>query len=193
MGGSLSPCRRNSRNRPSPHNWFFQNYLRFQLKFVAILLRTIQWLLLKFLVVEWFQTLPIWLEVPEHGVRFVHACWDSGIVEGLHGPLWTTEQLKAGATKPETGQKRNAFHHASEVLLKAPEDEAVPVEDAVRMWTIWGARAIGEGSNRGSIEVGKLADMTVLSDDIYTIPPEQIATVQAEHTIVGGRIVYSRQ
>ena len=71
--------------------------------------------------------------------------------------------------------------------------EAVPVEDAVRMWTIWGARAIGEGQNRGSIEVGKLADMTVLSDDIYAIPPEQIATVQAEHTIVGGRIVYSRQ
>jgi predicted amidohydrolase YtcJ len=71
--------------------------------------------------------------------------------------------------------------------------EAVPVEDAVRMWTIWGARAIGEGQNRGSIEVGKLADMTVLSDDIYAIPPEQIATVQAEHTIVGGRVVYSRQ
>lgn len=80
-------------------------------------------------IIEWFQTLPIWLEVPEHGVRFVHACWNSGIVEGLHGPLWTTEQLKAGATKPETGQKRNAFHHASEVLLKAPEDETVLVED----------------------------------------------------------------
>ena len=78
-------------------------------------------------------------------------------------------------------------------LARAGAQEAVPVEDAVRMWTIWGARAIGEGKSRGSIEVGKLADMTVLSDDIYAIPPEQIATVQAEHTIVGGRIVYSRQ
>ena len=71
--------------------------------------------------------------------------------------------------------------------------EAVPVEDAVRMWTIWGARAIGEGQNRGSIEVGKLADMTVLSADIYAIPAEQIAAVRAEHSIVGGRIVYSHQ
>lgn len=37
-------------------------------------------------------------------------------------------------------------------------NEAISVEDALRMWTFWPARAIGEGENRGSIEVGKLAD-----------------------------------
>ena len=70
--------------------------------------------------------------------------------------------------------------------------EAISVLDALRMWTLWPARAIGEGEHRGSIEVGKLADMTVLTDDVFAVAPEKIHTVGAEHTIVGGRVVYSR-
>lgn len=71
--------------------------------------------------------------------------------------------------------------------------EAISVADAVRMWTLWPARAIGEGDHRGSIEVGKLADMTVLTDDVFAIDPNQIHTVKAAETIVGGRVVFSRQ
>lgn len=70
--------------------------------------------------------------------------------------------------------------------------EAISVEDAVRMWTIWPAAAIGEAEHRGSIEVGKLADMTVLTDDIFAIAPDRIHTVAAAHTVVGGRVVFSR-
>lgn len=70
--------------------------------------------------------------------------------------------------------------------------EAISVEDALRMWTIWPARAIGEGEHRGTIEVGKLADMTVLTDDILRIAKEKIHTVAAQKTIVGGRVVFSR-
>ena len=60
------------------------------------------------------------------------------------------------------------------------------------MWTLWPARAIGEGANRGSIEVGKLADMTVLTHDLFAVAPEHLHTVAAAKTIVGGRVVYSR-
>ena len=70
--------------------------------------------------------------------------------------------------------------------------EAISVEDALRMWTLWPARAIGEGEHRGSIEVGKLADMTVLNHDLFAVKPEHIHTVAAAKTIVGGRVVYSR-
>lgn len=70
--------------------------------------------------------------------------------------------------------------------------EAISVEDALRMWTLWPARAIGEGEHRGSIEVGKLADMTVLTDDIFAVAPEAIHSVAAAATIVGGRVVFSR-
>ena len=71
-------------------------------------------------------------------------------------------------------------------------NEAISVEDALRMWTLWPARAIGEGENRGSIEVGKLADMTVLTHDLFAVAPGHIHTVAAEKTIVGGRVVFSR-
>ena len=70
--------------------------------------------------------------------------------------------------------------------------EAISVQDALRMWTLWPARAIGEGEHRGSIEVGKLADMTVLTDDLFAVAPDQIHTVAAAQTIVGGRVVFSR-
>lgn len=71
-------------------------------------------------------------------------------------------------------------------------EEAVSVEDAVRMWTIWPAKAIGEAAQRGTISPGKLADMTVLTGDIFSLPPEQIQAVQAAQTIVGGRVVFTR-
>jgi len=61
------------------------------------------------------------------------------------------------------------------------------------MWTIWPAKAVGEEKVKGSIEVGKYADMTVLSKNIFQIPKESLKDVRVDKTIVGGRIVYERQ
>ena len=58
------------------------------------------------------------------------------------------------------------------------------------MWTIWAARAMGEDVLKGSIEPGKYADMAVLSDDIFTMPKENLKNVKVFQTIVGGRVVY---
>lgn len=68
--------------------------------------------------------------------------------------------------------------------------EAISVKDALRMWTIWPAKAVGEDQVKGTIEVGKYADMTVLSDNIFTISAEKIKDVRADKTVVGGRVVY---
>lgn len=43
---------------------------------------------------------------------------------------------------------------------------------------------------KGSLVVGKLADITVLSRDILTVPEDQISGTQVVYTIVGGKIVY---
>jgi predicted amidohydrolase YtcJ len=92
----------------------------------------------------------------------------------------------------------DAFTAMGAMVTRASDDgvfepqEAISVTDALRMWTLWPARAIGEGDHRGSIEVGKLADMTALTDDIFAIAPEKIHTVTAARTIVGGRVVFSR-
>ena len=79
----------------------------------------------------------------------------------------------------------------SDMGLFEPE-EAVSVQDAIRMWTVWPAKSLGEAEHRGSIEVGKLADMTVLTQDILSVPGYKIAETQAAETIVGGRVVYTR-
>ena len=60
------------------------------------------------------------------------------------------------------------------------------------MFTIWPAYAAFEEKDKGSIEVGKLADFTVLSRDIMKIPDAEILETQNEMTVIGGEIIYSR-
>jgi predicted amidohydrolase YtcJ len=68
--------------------------------------------------------------------------------------------------------------------------QAISVIEALKMWTIWAAKSMGEEKVKGSIEPGKFADMTVLSDDIFTMPKEKLKDVKALKTIVGGKAVY---
>jgi predicted amidohydrolase YtcJ len=71
-------------------------------------------------------------------------------------------------------------------------EQAVSREDALKMFTTWPAYAAFEEKDKGSIEVGKLADFTVLSRDIMKIPEAEILETQNEMTVIGGEIIYSR-
>jgi len=71
--------------------------------------------------------------------------------------------------------------------------ERVTVEEALRMYTIDAAFASFEEDAKGSIAVGKLADLTVLSEDPRKIAPSQIKDIKVEMTIVGGRVVYKQK
>jgi predicted amidohydrolase YtcJ len=71
-------------------------------------------------------------------------------------------------------------------------EQAVSRADALKMFTIWPAYAAFEEKDKGSIEVGKLADFTVLSRDIMKIPAAEILETQNEMTVIGGEIIYSR-
>jgi predicted amidohydrolase YtcJ len=68
---------------------------------------------------------------------------------------------------------------------------AVSREQALRMLTLWPAYAAFEEDTKGSIQVGKLADFTVLSGDIMKMPLADVPKVKVLKTIVGGRVVYS--
>ena len=70
-------------------------------------------------------------------------------------------------------------------------EEAVTVEQMIESFTANGAYAMGLEGEIGSIEVGKVADMAVLSRDILTIPAEEITTAAVELTLFGGRPVYA--
>ncbi len=69
-------------------------------------------------------------------------------------------------------------------------EEAVTREQALKMFTAWPAYAAFEETLRGSIEVGKLADFTVLSADIMKIPEMEILKTRCVMTVIGGEIVY---
>jgi hypothetical protein len=65
--------------------------------------------------------------------------------------------------------------------------------EALRSYTLNGAIAGFEEDLKGSLTPGKLADVTVLSKDILSIPEDQIPTAEVVYTIVGGRVVYRRR
>jgi predicted amidohydrolase YtcJ len=58
------------------------------------------------------------------------------------------------------------------------------------MLTFWPAYAAFEETLRGSIEIGKLADFTILSADIMKIPEAEILKTHCLMTVIGGEIVY---
>jgi len=69
-------------------------------------------------------------------------------------------------------------------------EEKVSREQALKMFTIWPAYAAFEEALRGSIEPGKLADLTILSADIMTVCEMEILQTRCLMTVIGGEIVY---
>jgi len=76
--------------------------------------------------------------------------------------------------------------------VMGPDERLTPLE-AFKAITLWGAHEHFEEKTKGSLEVGKLADMVILSDNPLTIEPAKINTIQVLETIKEGRMVYSRK
>jgi predicted amidohydrolase YtcJ len=69
-------------------------------------------------------------------------------------------------------------------------EQKITVEEAVRAYTFGSAYAEFQENVKGSITPGKLADLVVLSRDIFKIDPVEIENVRVRMTITGGRVVY---
>ncbi|MEP7271103.1 MAG: amidohydrolase [Acidobacteriota bacterium] len=69
-------------------------------------------------------------------------------------------------------------------------EQALTRDQALKMFTIWAAHAAFEETLRGSIEVGKLADLTVLSADIMRIPEADIPKTKTVMTVIGGDVEF---
>lgn len=69
-------------------------------------------------------------------------------------------------------------------------DQAVSLESALRHYTIDAAYASFEENTKGALAPGALADLVVLSEDLFKEPPEAILRSQVVLTVVGGRVVY---
>jgi len=70
--------------------------------------------------------------------------------------------------------------------------EAISAEEALRMYTRAGAYASFEEQMKGSIEVGKMADLVILSADPTAVSPEELPEIRVEKTIIGGEVVWEQ-
>jgi hypothetical protein len=72
-------------------------------------------------------------------------------------------------------------------------DQKMSRMEALKAYTLSNAYATFEENIKGSLTVGKLADITVLTKDITKVPDDEIKTAKIAYTIVGGKVVYRGQ
>jgi predicted amidohydrolase YtcJ len=71
-------------------------------------------------------------------------------------------------------------------------DERLSVLEAIKLFTINGAKSAFEENMKGSIEAGKAADLVILSEDPFSVDPDRIGTISVEMTLVNGKVVFPR-
>jgi predicted amidohydrolase YtcJ len=116
--------------------------------------------------------------------------WDSFLKSGVVIPGGSDAPVERGepmiefyaavARKDQKGFSGEGWH---------PE-EAVTRIQALKMFTLWPAYAAFEEKLRGTIEAGKLADLTILSADIMKIPEADILKTRCVMTVINGEIVF---
>ncbi len=71
-------------------------------------------------------------------------------------------------------------------------EQRLTVEEALRAYTINGARAAFDDSSRGTLEPGKIADITIFDRDLFKVAEADILKAEVDYTIVDGRVVFER-
>lgn len=112
--------------------------------------------------------------------------WDAGVIvtNGTDVPVEKIDPIPSfwGSVARKTTEGK--------VFL--PE-QRVSREEGLRAYTLNNAYAAFEERDKGSITVGKLADLVVLTKNIMTIPEDEIPTARVAMTVLGGKVVYEKQ
>lgn len=132
------------------------------------------------------------------------------IDEGLYGHLfpgaglWRSGAVIAGGSDYPVDpllpfvQIETAIDHTGEAVpgvhpgALSPEEGIPDLLAVIRMHTINSAWQMHQEKNVGSIEVGKYADLIVVSQDLFDVPTEQISETLVLATMLGGKVVYER-
>lgn len=76
---------------------------------------------------------------------------------------------------------------------KSFSEESLTVEEVLKTYTVNAAYASFDEDKKGTIEAGKFADLTVLSNDPFKVPPDKIKDIMVDMTIADGKMVYARE
>ncbi|MDH5468440.1 MAG: amidohydrolase family protein, partial [Candidatus Aminicenantes bacterium] len=87
----------------------------------------------------------------------------------------------------------NPMENLFQLVTRYYKEERLTMAEAIKYYTYGSAYASFEEDIKGTLEKGKLADMVVLSRDLFTIPPKEILNTEVLYTILGGKIVYQKQ
>jgi predicted amidohydrolase YtcJ len=144
---------------------------------------------------------------PSHAIGDLHFAPSRLGTERLAGAYAWQSLIKSGAIIPggsdapvERGEPLIEFYAA--VTRKDQKgfsgagwhpEEAVTRAQALKMFTIWPAHAAFEEKLRGTIEVGKLADLSIFSADIMKIPEAEILKARCVMTVINGEVVFPAQ
>ena len=135
----------------------------------------------------------------EHGDKmeaYGEKRWDwmhpnrSAIEMGI--PVAGNSDYSVSAADPMLRIQSMVTRMSAEGKIYGPK-QRVEVEDAIRIWTLGSAYASFEENIKGSIEVGKLADLVVLSEDPLKVSNDTIKDIVVEATIIGGKVVYEKE
>jgi len=123
-------------------------------------------------------------ERAENGAYVWRSLLDSGavIASGTDAPVEAVDPIASYHAAVTRQLPDGTFFYPGQVMTR---------EEALRARTLDAAYAAFEQDIKGSLETGKLADVTVLSKDILTVPDDEILDTRVLYTIVGGEVRYS--
>lgn len=86
-----------------------------------------------------------------------------------------------------------AVTRMSETGHRVASEQAIPLSEALKFYTIHAAQAIGEEKHRGSITPGKCADLVVLNENPFSVPLKELKNLEVEMTILDGEVVWEKK
>ena len=122
----------------------------------------------------------VWQSLLSSGARVAAGSDTPSFPVVYNNPLWG---IHAAVTRQDSEGKPEGGWYG---------DQKVSRMDALKMYTLHPAYAAFEEDIKGSLSPGKLADLTVLSKDILTIPEAEIRDTEVVMTVLGGKVVYRK-
>ncbi|MBI3263048.1 MAG: amidohydrolase [Acidobacteria bacterium] len=98
----------------------------------------------------------------------------------------------AGSLDPLVGLQVAITHGGGQAGEASGHGQALPLITALDAYTRGAAYASFDEQRKGTLARGMLADLVILSADIFSLPPERLSDARVETTIFDGRVVYSR-